>query len=113
MKTSYPFPFAALKMRSIFSTVLFSVTLWPTDFHASPFSLSTSFCGSINTTAVSFLFMFIVYLLPVCSCNRDRAELRSSNRHCRCANKLTTIVFVFIHPVLQSQLCTALQTCRC
>src|SRR5262245_10341459 len=47
-------------MRSIFSTVLFSVTLSPTNGHASPLSLSTSFWGSINTTAVSFLFMFIV-----------------------------------------------------
>src|SRR5262252_9244316 len=63
MKTSYPFSFAALKMRSMFSTVLFSVTLWPTNPHASPLSLSTSFCGSINTTAVSFLLTFMDYLL--------------------------------------------------
>src|SRR5437867_3231162 len=51
---SYPFCFAARKMRSMFSTVLFSQTLWPTAPHAVPFSLRTSFCGSMKTTAVSF-----------------------------------------------------------
>src|SRR5438132_2051571 len=65
MKTSNPFSFAALKMRSMFSTVLFSLTLSPTAAHARPFSLKTSFCGSMNTTAVSFLFMFIVLLQTI------------------------------------------------
>src|SRR5215469_12427831 len=64
MNTSNPFCFAALKIRSIFSTVLFSLTLSPTNGHERPFSLNTSFCGSINTTAVSPLFMSIVALLP-------------------------------------------------
>src|SRR5712692_6140701 len=59
MKTSNPFPFAALKMRSMFSTVLFSVTLSPTAPHARPLSLKTSFCGSMKTTAVSSLFISI------------------------------------------------------
>src|SRR5262249_25491389 len=54
MRTSYPCCFAARKMRSMFSTVLFSVTLCPTEPHAAPVSLRTSFCGSMNTTAVSF-----------------------------------------------------------
>src|SRR5580765_3197239 len=53
MKTSYPCCFAARKMRSMFSTVLFSLTLWPTAAHAAPVSLRTSFCGSMKTTAVS------------------------------------------------------------
>jgi hypothetical protein len=55
MKTSYPFVFATWKIRSMFSTVLFSVTLAPTAAQFAPFSLSTSFCGSMNTTAVSVL----------------------------------------------------------
>jgi len=38
---------------SIFSTVLFSVTLWPTASQTAPFALSTSFCGSMKTMAVS------------------------------------------------------------
>jgi len=63
MKTSNPFFFAAWKMRSMFSTVLFSLTLSPTAPHAMPFSLKTSFCGSMNTSAVSFLLIFMVYLL--------------------------------------------------
>src|SRR5215475_12101693 len=66
MKTSNPFCFAALKIRSMFSTVLFSVTLSPTNGHARPLSLKTSFCGSIKTTAVSFLLMSIVFA-PFCS----------------------------------------------
>src|SRR5215813_18734 len=37
----------------MFSTVLFSVTLCPTAAQALPFSLRTSFWGSMNTTAVS------------------------------------------------------------
>src|SRR5215831_6285271 len=37
MNTSNPFCFAALKIRSIFSTVLFSLTLSPTNGHARPF----------------------------------------------------------------------------
>ena len=53
MNTSYSLAFAALKIRSMFSTVLFSVTLAPTAPQFAPFSLSTSFCGSMNTTAVS------------------------------------------------------------
>src|SRR5262252_4157086 len=52
MNTSYPCCFAPRKMRSMFSTVLFSVTLAPTAAQAAPFSLNTSFCGSMNTTAV-------------------------------------------------------------
>jgi hypothetical protein len=63
MKTSKPLAFAALKIRSMFSTVLFSVTLPPTKPHARPFSLSTSFCGSMKTIAVSFLLMSIALLL--------------------------------------------------
>ena len=42
MKTSKPPSFAAWKMSSIFSTVLFSLTLSRTDDRAAPFSLSTS-----------------------------------------------------------------------
>src|SRR5262245_19890309 len=53
MKTSNPFCFAAWKMRSMFSMVLFSLTLPPTNPHARPFSLKTSFCGSMKTIAVS------------------------------------------------------------
>src|SRR5467141_2980855 len=53
MNTSYPRTFAALKIRSMFSIVLFSVTLAPTAPQLAPFSLSTSFWGSIKTTAVS------------------------------------------------------------
>jgi len=45
MKTSKPFFLAAWKMRSMFSTVLFSLTLLPTAPHPSTFSLKTSFCG--------------------------------------------------------------------
>src|SRR5215470_6919950 len=52
MNTSYPCCFAPRKMRSMFSTVLFSVTLAPTTTQAAPFSLNTSFCGSMKTTAV-------------------------------------------------------------
>src|SRR3954463_2720164 len=37
----------------MFSTVLFSVTLAPTRLHETPFSLNTSFCGSITTSAVA------------------------------------------------------------
>src|SRR5207249_7132602 len=33
--------------------------LSPTSSHATPCSLKTSFCGSVRTTAVSFLLMFI------------------------------------------------------
>src|SRR5215510_12733148 len=62
MKTSYPFCLAALKIRSMFSTVLFSLTLSPTAPHARPLSLKTSFCGSIKTTAVSTLLICIVRL---------------------------------------------------
>src|SRR5262244_2569306 len=41
---------------------------------------------------------------PGYSSKREHAELRSSNGHCRTANKLTTVVFVFIHQVLLLQL---------
>ena len=46
----------------MFSTVLFSLTLSPTKAHETPFSLRTSFCGSMTTSAVSFLSMFMVFL---------------------------------------------------
>ena len=49
------FAFAAWKIRSMFATVRFSVTLAPTLAQFAPFSLSTSFCGSMNTSAVSVL----------------------------------------------------------
>src|SRR4030095_11172174 len=60
MKTSNPFSFAGLNICSMFSTVLFSLTLSPTKPHARPLSLKTSFCGSMNTTAVSHLLISIV-----------------------------------------------------
>src|SRR6516162_9720486 len=66
MNTSYPFAFATLKIRSIFSTVLFSVTLAPTASQFAPFSLNTSFCGSINTTAVSLVWIAMVILASLC-----------------------------------------------
>src|SRR6516165_2399984 len=40
----------------MFSTVLFSVVLVSSDAQFTPFSLKTSFCGSMNTTAVSLLW---------------------------------------------------------
>src|SRR6266700_979641 len=43
----------------MFSTVRFSVTLAPTAPQFAPVLLSTSFCGSMNTTAVSLLWMFM------------------------------------------------------
>src|SRR5271168_4741770 len=49
-------------MLSMFSMVWFSRRLSRTSGHARPFSLSTSFCGSIKTTAVSLLSMFTVLL---------------------------------------------------
>src|SRR5215471_2928235 len=55
MKTANPYSFAALKSRVRFSTVLFSLTLAPTRLHETPFSLRTSFCGSMTTSAVSLL----------------------------------------------------------
>ena len=51
-------------MRSMFSTVRFSVTLAPTAPQARPVGLSTSFCGSINTMPVSFALMPICPLRP-------------------------------------------------
>src|SRR5882724_2756761 len=54
-----PCSFAARKSRARFSTVLFPLTLSPTNPHETPFSLSTTFCGSMTTTAVSFLWNFI------------------------------------------------------
>src|SRR6266850_2631292 len=47
-------------MRSMCSTVLFSLTESRTSFHAPPCSLKTSFCGSVNRMAVSCQWMFIV-----------------------------------------------------
>src|SRR5215469_4662215 len=52
MNTSKPLAFADLDIRSIFSRVLFSITLAPTASQLVPCTLSTSFCGSMNTTAV-------------------------------------------------------------
>src|SRR5262249_49457938 len=63
MKTAYPFAFAAWNIRPMFSTVRFSVTLAPTARQLAPSSLSTSFCGSINTTAVLLFWMSMVRLM--------------------------------------------------
>ena len=63
MKTPKPCSFAALKSRARFSTVLFSLTLSPTRPQETPFSLRTSFCGSMTTSAVSFLSIFILFPL--------------------------------------------------
>jgi hypothetical protein len=63
MKTSKPLALAALKICSMFSMVLFSMTLPPTKPQAGPFSLSTLFCGSMKTIAVSFLLLSIPLLL--------------------------------------------------
>src|SRR5258708_916585 len=49
----------------MFSMVLFSLTLAPTNGQETPFSLKTSFCGSMTTSAVSCLVIFIVRLLAV------------------------------------------------
>ena len=57
--------FAALKIASICATVSFSVTLGPVAAQLIPVGLSTSFCGSMNTTAVSLAFQFIECLVPV------------------------------------------------
>ena len=51
--------FAASKIASICATVSFSVTLAPVAAQLMPVGLSTSFCGSMNTTAVSLRFQFI------------------------------------------------------
>src|SRR6266851_3761913 len=67
MKTSNPFFFAALRSRSMFSTVLFSLTLLPTNFQVTPFSLRKSFCGSVITTAVPFLLILMIHLLCLSS----------------------------------------------
>src|SRR5215472_18274203 len=64
MRTSNPLIFAVLKIRSMCSMVLFSLTLSPTSCQVTPFSLRKSFCGSVTTTAVSFLSMSIVFSLP-------------------------------------------------
>src|SRR5215470_13190927 len=69
-------------MRSIFSTVLFSVTLAPTAPHAAPFSLKTSFWGSMNTMAVSLrprvrrvlLLMLFLPVVRVVIIDRSRLE---------------------------------------
>ena len=63
MKTPKSCSFAALKSRAMFSTVLFSLTLSPTKPQEMPFSLRTSFCGSMTTSAVSFLWIFMTLLL--------------------------------------------------
>src|SRR5258708_32214032 len=65
MKPPKPCSFAAWKSRSMFSTVLFSLTLAPTNPQETPFSLRTSFCGSMTTSAVSFLLKSIIRLLIV------------------------------------------------
>src|SRR5262245_39585813 len=46
----------------MFSTVWFSVSLAPTASHAVPLSLRTSICGSMNTTAVSFLWTLMAFV---------------------------------------------------
>src|SRR6478735_9152546 len=62
---------AAWKISSMCATVPFSVTLAPVAAQLIPVGLSTSFCGSMNTTAVSRRFQFIGVPL---SCRRvDRA----------------------------------------
>src|SRR5260370_16784039 len=50
----------------MFSEVLFSLTLAPTKRHEMAFSLKTSFCGSMTTSAVSFFWIFMVLLLVKC-----------------------------------------------
>ena len=62
MKTPKPWSFAAWKSRSMFATVSFSWTLSPTRPQETPCSLRTSFCGSMTTSAVSFLSIFMVQL---------------------------------------------------
>src|SRR5215475_11690158 len=54
---------AAVKRRARFSMVLFSLTLSPTRRQEIPFSLRTSFCGSMTTRAVSFLLNCMRLLL--------------------------------------------------
>src|SRR3954468_23501336 len=63
MKTPNPPSFADRKSRSRFSTVLFSLTLSPTSPQDTPFSLRTSFWGSMTTRAVSCLPNSIAMLL--------------------------------------------------
>ena len=41
----------------------FSLTLSPTELQETPFSLKTSFCGSMTTSAVSLLVKFMLLLL--------------------------------------------------
>src|SRR3954463_5732188 len=65
MKTPKPRPFAAWKSRARFSTVRFSLTLSPTSPQETPFSLRTSFCGSMTTNAVSLLWMSNIVLLAI------------------------------------------------
>src|SRR6266403_3853518 len=55
-------------MRSMCSTVLFSLTESRTSFHAPPCSLKTSFCGSVNRIAVSCQWMFIVLSCSIVVC---------------------------------------------
>ena len=64
----------------MFSTVLFSLTLAPTRPHETPVSLSTSFCGSMTTSAVSLLLNFIVMLLVVSIAAVHRAFFVSNIR---------------------------------
>src|SRR5271155_1380618 len=80
MKMENPLSRAATKILSIFSTVLFSATLWPTAAQLAPFSLSTSFCGSMKTTAVSVLSMFII--TPPGCLVAEEAQLTSWARGC-------------------------------
>jgi hypothetical protein len=49
------------KIRSMFSIVPFSVTLAPTAPQLTPFSLSTSLCGSTNTAAVSLFRTSMIF----------------------------------------------------
>src|SRR5215510_9626719 len=75
MKTANPPSFAATKSRARFSTVLFSRTLSPTRLHDTPFSLRTSFCGSMTTTAVSLLSILMVRSSTLASDVHDAREV--------------------------------------
>src|SRR4029453_2723043 len=55
-------------MRSMCSTVLFSLTESRTSFHAPPCSLKTSFCGSVNRIAVFCQLMFIILSFSIVVC---------------------------------------------
>src|SRR5262245_28277759 len=78
MKIPQPCLFATLKMLSIFSIVLFSSRLSRTNGHASPVSLSTSFCGSMNTTAVS---PGLICIVPPPDLNIGRGDAQTLGRN--------------------------------